>query len=53
MMCPACKPESVMIYATLAPPVGFYKFFDTADCNTNHINTGHEPLPETKAQRML
>jgi hypothetical protein len=27
MICPACKSESLIVYATLAPKVGFYKSF--------------------------
>jgi hypothetical protein len=38
MICPACKSESLMICATLAPKVGFISPFDTTVGNANHIN---------------
>jgi hypothetical protein len=53
MICPAYKPESLMIDATLAPKVEFTNSFGTSVCNANHINAGHEPLPEAGAERAL
>jgi hypothetical protein len=42
-----------MIDATVAPKFGFISPFGTTVCNVNHINAGHEPLPEAGAQRTL
>jgi hypothetical protein len=49
MICPACKSESLMIYATLAPKNGFISPFGTTACNANHINVGAHLLPEAGA----